>query len=55
LAEAGLERVNVSLDTLNPEKFKRLTRWGKLEDVWAGVQAAEEAGLLPIKLNAVVV
>lgn len=55
LAEAGLKRVNVSLDTLNTEKFKRLTRWGKLEDVWAGVQAAEEAGLLPIKLNAVVV
>ena len=55
LAEAGLKRVNVSLDTLNPEKFKRLTRWGKLEDVWVGVQAAEDAGLLPIKLNAVVV
>ena len=55
LADAGLKRVNVSLDTLNPEKFKRLTRWGKLEDVWNGIQAAEEAGLTPIKLNAVVV
>ena len=33
LAEAGLQRVNISIDTLNPEKFKRLTRWGKLEDV----------------------
>ncbi len=55
LAEAGLKRVNVSLDTLNPLKFKRLTRWGKLEDVWAGILAAEEAGLTPIKLNAVVV
>jgi cyclic pyranopterin phosphate synthase len=55
LADAGLKRVNVSLDTLNPEKFKRLTRWGKLEDVWKGIQAAEEAGLTPIKLNAVVV
>ena len=55
LAEAGLKRVNVSLDTLNPDKFKRLTRWGKLEDVWNGIQAAEEAGLTPIKLNAVVV
>lgn len=55
LAEAGLKRVNVSLDTLNPEKFKRLTRWGKLDDVWKGIQAAEEAGLTPIKLNAVVV
>jgi cyclic pyranopterin phosphate synthase len=55
LADAGLKRVNISLDTLNPEKFKRLTRWGKLEDVWKGIQAAEEAGLTPIKLNAVVV
>jgi cyclic pyranopterin phosphate synthase len=55
LAEAGLQRVNVSLDTLNPDKFRRLTRWGKLDDVWAGIQAAEQAGLLPVKLNAVVV
>ena len=55
LAEAGLQRVNISIDTLDPEKFQRLTRWGKLEDVWAGVQAAEAAGLAPIKLNAVVV
>jgi GTP 3',8-cyclase len=55
LAEAGLQRVNVSIDTLNPEKFKRLTRWGKLGDVWSGIQAAEQAGLTPIKLNAVVV
>jgi len=55
LAEAGLQRVNISVDTLNAEKFKRLTRWGKLEDVWEGVLAAEKAGLTPIKLNAVVV
>ncbi len=55
LAEAGLQRVNISVDTLNPEKFHRLTRWGKLEDVWEGVVAAEKAGLTPIKLNAVVV
>jgi cyclic pyranopterin phosphate synthase len=55
LADAGLQRVNVSVDTLDPEKFQRLTRWGKLDDVWAGVQAAEQAGLTPIKLNAVVV
>ena len=55
LAQAGLQRVNVSLDTLNPERFKRLTRWGKLDQVWAGIQAAEGAGLNPIKLNAVVV
>jgi cyclic pyranopterin phosphate synthase len=55
LAEAGLQRVNVSLDTLNPDKFRRLTRWGAVEDVWAGIQAAEEAGMVPVKLNAVVV
>jgi len=55
LAEAGLQRVNVSIDTLDPEKFQRLTRWGKLDDVWRGVLAAEQAGLNPIKLNAVVV
>lgn len=55
LAEAGLQRVNVSLDTLDANKFKRLTRWGSLEDVWTGIQAAEEAGLTPIKINGVVV
>ena len=55
LAEAGLQRVNISLDTLDPEKFRRLTRWGKIEDVLQGIQAAEEAGLTPIKINAVVV
>ncbi len=55
LAEAGLQRVNISLDTLDADKFRRLTRWGSLEDVWAGILAAEEAGLLPIKLNGVVV
>jgi cyclic pyranopterin phosphate synthase len=55
LAEAGLQRVNISIDTLNAGKFQRLTRWGKLEDVWEGVLASEKAGLTPIKLNAVVV
>ncbi|MBI5842943.1 MAG: GTP 3',8-cyclase MoaA [Chloroflexi bacterium] len=55
LADAGLQRVNVSVDTLDPDKFHRLTRWGKLDDVWDGVLAAEQAGLTPIKLNAVVV
>jgi cyclic pyranopterin phosphate synthase len=54
LAEAGLERVNISIDTLNPDKFKTVTRWGAVEDVWAGIEAAQEAGL-HIKLNAVVV
>jgi cyclic pyranopterin phosphate synthase len=55
LAQAGLQRVNFSLDTLDPRKFERLTRRGRLEDVWAGIQAAEDAGLVPIKINAVVV
>ena len=55
LAEAGLQRVNISIDTLNAGKFQRLTRWGKLEDVWECVLASEKAGLTPIKLNAVVV
>lgn len=55
LSAAGLQRVNFSLDTLNPQKFECLTRRGKLEDVWAGIQAAEDAGLTPIKINSVVV
>jgi cyclic pyranopterin phosphate synthase len=55
LAEAGLQRVNISLDTLDADKFHRLTRWGSLEDVWEGIQAAEQAGLTPVKINAVVV
>jgi GTP 3',8-cyclase len=54
LADAGLQRVNISIDTINPEKFKKLTRWGEVEDVWAGIHAAQAAGL-EIKLNAVVV
>jgi cyclic pyranopterin phosphate synthase len=54
LAEAGLQRVNISVDTLHPEKFRKLTRWGKVDDVWAGIRAAEAAGL-HIKLNSVVV
>src|SRR5690606_36347811 len=55
LAEAGLRRVNISLDTLDPDKFNRITRWGKFDDMWRGVRAAEAAGLTPIKLNCVVV
>lgn len=55
LKAAGLQRVNVSLDTVDAERFHRITRWGKLEQVWAGIQAAEAAGLTPVKINAVVV
>ncbi len=55
LAEAGLERINVSVDTLDAERFRRLTRRGNFDDMWDGILAAEEAGLTPIKLNAVIV
>lgn len=55
LKSAGLKRVNISIDTLNSAKFRRVTRWGDLEDAWEGILAAEAAGLAPIKLNAVVV
>lgn len=55
LADAGLNRVNISIDTLDPEKFARITRWGEIDDVWRGIEAARAAGLTPIKLNSVVV
>jgi len=54
LAEAGLQRINISIDTLDPDKFKAVTRWGDVSEVWDGIKAATEAGL-QIKLNAVVV
>jgi cyclic pyranopterin phosphate synthase len=54
LADAGLSRVNISIDTLDPAKFKTLTRWGDVGDVLRGIEAAEAAGLR-IKLNAVIV
>jgi cyclic pyranopterin phosphate synthase len=53
LREAGLDRVNVSLDTIDPEKFKTLARRDRLEDVLAGLEAAASAGLTPVKVNAV--
>lgn len=55
LARAGLRRVNVSLDTLCADRFERITRFGHIADVWRGLEAAERAGLAPIKLNAVIV
>ncbi len=54
LARAGLKRVNISLDTLDSKKFRFITRWGDLDKVLAGIEAAEAAGLRPIKINAVV-
>ena len=55
LAAAGLQRVNISLDTLQPDRFRQITRLGSLEDVLDGVKAAKAAGLVPIKFNTVVV
>jgi cyclic pyranopterin phosphate synthase len=55
LKDAGLDRVNVSIDTLDPAKFKLMTRGGRLDLVWQGIEAADAAGLRPIKLNSVVV
>ena len=55
LREAGLTRVNVSLDTLNRERFHRITRHDKLGDVLDGIKAAKEAGLDPVKVNMVVI
>lgn len=55
LARAGLNRVNISIDTLDAERFSRITRFGKLDAVWRGIVAAENEGLTPIKLNAVIV
>ncbi len=55
LAEAGLHRVNISLDTLDAERFRHITRCGDLADVLTGIEAARRAGLRPIKINTVVI
>jgi cyclic pyranopterin phosphate synthase len=52
LYAAGVRRVNISLDTRDPEKFQQITRWGKLEKVLGGIDAAQEAGL-KVKINTV--
>ena len=52
LVECGVRRVNVSVDTLDPEKFQAITRWGKLDQVLGGLTAAKQAGLR-VKINAV--
>lgn len=54
LVEAGLKRVNIHVDSLNEDRIGKLMRLGRLDKVWAGIEAAEKAGLLPIKLNAVI-
>jgi len=55
LKAAGLERVNIHVDTLDAGHLKRVMRFGTIDAVWAGLTAAEEAGLTPLKLNTVVV
>ncbi|HWV96521.1 MAG TPA: GTP 3',8-cyclase MoaA [Xanthobacteraceae bacterium] len=52
LRDCGVRRINVSLDTLDPAKFKAITRWGDIEKVLAGIEAAQAAGLA-VKINAV--
>jgi len=52
LRDAGLKRLNISIDTLDPVRFKHITRWGRFEDVWSGLMAAESEGF-PLKINAV--
>lgn len=54
LAQAGLKRINISLDTVDPEKYRYITRGGDINKVFQGIKAAKEAGLSPIKINCVV-
>jgi GTP 3',8-cyclase len=54
LKSAGLQRINISLDTVDPERFKAITRTGNINDVFDGIKAAKEAGLFPVKINCVV-
>ncbi|MCG8409748.1 MAG: radical SAM protein [Bacteroidales bacterium] len=54
LAKAGVNRVNISLDTMNPEKYKQITRGGDIQKVFEGIEAAKKAGLKPIKINCVI-
>lgn len=55
LKEAGLNRVNISLDTLNEKKYSDITRGGRLKDVLEGIEAAKEVSLSPIKINTVLI
>jgi cyclic pyranopterin phosphate synthase len=54
LKEAGLHRINISLDTMNPEKYKQITRGGDINKVLKGIEASSEAGLSPVKINCVI-
>jgi len=54
LKSAGLHRVNISLDTIDPDKFRTITRNGNIRDVFEGIEAAKDARLLPVKINCVI-
>lgn len=54
LAEAGLDRLTVSVDSLNPERFRAITASGSLDEVWRGIRKASDAGLRPLKINVLV-
>jgi len=55
LRRSGLHRINISMDSLDPRKYHRITRGGDLARVWAGIEAARRAGLAPIKINVVAI
>lgn len=55
LRAAGLTRVNISIDSLDPQKFRAMTRGGDFARVWAGIETAERVGFTPLKLNSVIV
>lgn len=54
LKDAGLHRVNISLDTTDPERYRKITRLGDINQVFEGIEAAKKAGLTPIKINCVI-
>lgn len=55
IKDAGIKRINISLDTLNAEKYKTITRGGDIKDVFEGINAALQAGFSPIKINSVLI
>jgi cyclic pyranopterin phosphate synthase len=54
LKDAGLQRINISLDTTDPENYARITRGGNINEVFEGIEAARIAGLVPVKINCVI-
>ena len=55
LHRAGLRRVNISMDSLDPQKYRQITRGGDLQKVWEGIDAARRVGISPIKINVVAI